>query len=86
MAKLSKKTIEIFILVAIFLTMGIGIYLLSREPEPATSPEISPSETLEKTIRSNDDLNQAAKELDETNIDTTIDMQLDQNFTDSQNF
>lgn len=77
MPNLSKKTIEILILLTVLLMIGFGVYLLAREPVPSVFPETSPSENM-KTIRSNDDLNQTAKELDETNIDATIDLQLDQ--------
>jgi len=76
MMSLSKKTIELFLLLTIVVVIALSIYVFSREPEPV-APEDSSPKNME-LIRSNDDLNSATKELDETNIDDTIDLQLKQ--------
>lgn len=83
-----KGSVNIFIIVAVIIILFVaGWYLLKgKGTAPTMYPNQSTTTSSNQAIQSDTDLQNASRDLDNTNVDTTIDPQLNQNDIDAQTF
>lgn len=82
MKRNQKGSSNIFIAVAVIVVIAVvGFYFLNGKTTPSTSQT-----GTTQSIQSDSGLTNASQELDNTNIDGTIDPELNQNTSDAQTF
>lgn len=80
-----KGSSNIFLILAVIVVLAVaGLYLLKGRT--TTSPTATNNIPTNQAIQSDSDLQSASQDLDNTNIDSTIDSELNKNTADASSF
>ena len=79
---------NIFVVVAIIVILAVaGFYLLKgKVTTPSSYPNQQTTTSIDQSIQNDSGLTNASNDLDNTNVDGTLDPELNQNSADAQTF